>query len=144
MGVTINSVSTGRQAGAENLLLDSGAQLHACPITYPGQSIPLPDLGIQTASGARLQYDGGRLVTTKFQKDEQFECFSTRVQFRNQFCLLVGSLSRGTGVILFGTLSESAPVQDVRRIPRTCFTTSRTVENRRSCASTSVRQRVHG
>ena len=36
MGVTINS-------GAEYLLLDSGAQLHACPITYPGQKIPLPD-----------------------------------------------------------------------------------------------------
>ena len=37
MGVTINSVSsTRRQAGAEQLLLDSGAQLRACPITYPG------------------------------------------------------------------------------------------------------------
>ena len=63
MGVTINSVSTGRQAGAEYLLLDTGAQLRACPITYPGQKIPLPDLGIHTASGARLQNDGGRLVT---------------------------------------------------------------------------------
>ena len=63
MGVTINSVSTGRQAGVEYLLLDTGAQLHACPITYPGQKIPLPDLGIHTASGARLQNDGGRLVT---------------------------------------------------------------------------------
>ena len=40
MGVTINSVSsTRRQAGAEYLLLDSGAQLHACPLTYPGQKI---------------------------------------------------------------------------------------------------------
>ena len=37
MGVTINSVSTRRQAGAECLLLDSGAQLHACPIMCPGQ-----------------------------------------------------------------------------------------------------------
>ena len=27
--------STTRQAGAEYLLLDSGAQLHACPIKYP-------------------------------------------------------------------------------------------------------------
>ena len=35
MGVTLNSVSsTRRQAGAEYLLLDSGAQLHACPLTY--------------------------------------------------------------------------------------------------------------
>ena len=65
MGVTINSVSTGRQAGAEYLLLDSGAQLHACPITYPGQKIPLPDPEIHTASVARLQHDGGRLVTYK-------------------------------------------------------------------------------
>ena len=66
MGVTINSVSPIRsQAGAEYLLLDSGAQLHDCPITYPRQKIPLPDPGIHTASGARLQHDGGRLVTYK-------------------------------------------------------------------------------
>ena len=47
MGVTINSVSSPRrQAGAEYLLLDSGAQLHACPINYSGQNVPLPDPGI--------------------------------------------------------------------------------------------------
>ena len=57
MGATINSVT---QAGAEYLLLDSGAQLHACPIKYPGQK---PDPGMHTASGARLQHDGGRVVT---------------------------------------------------------------------------------
>ena len=63
MGVTINSVSsTRRQAGA---FLDSGAQLHACPIKYPGQKVPWPDRGIHTASGARLQHDGGQLVTFK-------------------------------------------------------------------------------
>ena len=61
MGVTLNSVSSiRRQAGAEYLLLDSGAQLHACPLTYPGQKIPLLDHGIHTASGARLQHDAGR------------------------------------------------------------------------------------
>ena len=66
MGVTINSVSSTRiQAGAEYLLLDSGAQLHACSITYPGQKTPLPDPGIHTASGARLLHDGGRLVASK-------------------------------------------------------------------------------
>ena len=44
MRVTLNSVSsTRRQAGADYLLLDSGVQLHACPIAYPGQKIPLPD-----------------------------------------------------------------------------------------------------
>ena len=66
MGVTINSASsTRRQAGAKYLLLDSGAQLHGCPIKYPGQKVSLPDPGIHTASGARLQHDGGRLVTFK-------------------------------------------------------------------------------
>ena len=46
MGVTINSVSSiRRQAGAEYLLPDSGAQPHACPLTYPGQKIPLLDPG---------------------------------------------------------------------------------------------------
>ena len=65
MGVTINSVSTKRQVGAEYLLLDSGAQLHACPIKYPRQKVPLLDPGIHTASGARLQHDGGRLVSYK-------------------------------------------------------------------------------
>ena len=64
--MTLNSVSsTRRQAGAEYLLLDSGAQLHACPLTYPGQKIPLLDPRIHTASGARKQHDGGRLVTYK-------------------------------------------------------------------------------
>ena len=66
MGVTLNSVSfVRRQAGAEYLLLDGGAQLHACPISCPGQKIPLLDPGIHTARGARLQHDGGRLVTYK-------------------------------------------------------------------------------
>ena len=46
MGVTINSVSTRRQAGAEYLLLDSGAHLHACPIKYPRRKVPWPDPGI--------------------------------------------------------------------------------------------------
>ena len=66
MGVTINCLSsTRRQAGAECLLLDSGAQLPACPIKYRGQKVPLLDPGIHTASGARFQHDGGRLVTFK-------------------------------------------------------------------------------
>ena len=57
--------STRRQVGAECLLLDSGAQLHARPIKYPGQRVPLFDPGIHTVSGARLQHDGGRLVRCK-------------------------------------------------------------------------------
>ena len=65
MDVTLNSVSSMGQVGADYLLQDSGAQLHACPLTYPGQKIPLPDPGIHTACGARVQHDGGRLVTYK-------------------------------------------------------------------------------
>ena len=62
-GVRINSLSfTMRQAGAEYVLPYSGAQLHACPIKYPGQRVPLPDPGIHTANGAHLQHDGGRLL----------------------------------------------------------------------------------
>ena len=38
MCVTINSFSSRRQAGAEYLLLDIDAQLHACPIKNPGQN----------------------------------------------------------------------------------------------------------
>ena len=66
MCVTLGSVSSTRgQAGAEYLLLDSGAQLHACSLMYPGQEILLLDPGIHTAIGARLQHDGGPLVTYK-------------------------------------------------------------------------------
>ena len=105
MGVTINSVSSvRRQAGDECLLLDSGVQLHACPISYPGQKIQLPDPGIHTVSGARLQHDGGRLVTYKLPEGRTYRVFlHARVQFRNQFCLLAVSLSRGTGVIFART-----------------------------------------
>ena len=39
-GVTISSLSsTGSQDGAESLLLDIDAQLHVCPIDYPGHRI---------------------------------------------------------------------------------------------------------
>ena len=62
MGVTINSVSTmRRQAGAEFVLLDSGAQLHAC-----------------TASGA-FQFDGGRLVTYKLREGRTIRVLFLRV-----------------------------------------------------------------
>ena len=53
--------------------VDSGAQLRACPLAYPGHKIPLPDPGIHTADGARLQHDAGRLVTYKLPRDEQSE-----------------------------------------------------------------------
>ena len=52
---------------------------------------------------------------TNFQKDEQFECFSTLVQIRNQFCLLAVSLSRGTGVIFVQTLEHCSFLTRSRR-----------------------------
>ena len=106
MGVTVNSVSSiRRQAGAEYLLLDTGAQLHASPVKFPGQKIPLLDPGILTASGARLKHDGGRLVTYKLP-----EGLTIRVLFhacagqKPNFGLLVVFLSRSTGVIFVQTL----------------------------------------
>ena len=71
MGVTLNSVSTGRQSGA-----DSGAQLRVCSITHPAQKIQLLYPGIHTASGARLQRDGGRLVTHKLREGRTLRVIS--------------------------------------------------------------------
>ena len=80
--------STKRHAGAELLLLDSGAQFHARPIKYPGQRVPLPELGIHTAIGARLQHDGGRLVRFKFPEGrDNPSAFPMRVMFKNQLSL---------------------------------------------------------
>ena len=59
-GVTINSLSSIRRQ-ADTVV----HSLNACPITYPEQRVPLPDLGIHAASGAWLQHDGGRLVRFK-------------------------------------------------------------------------------
>ena len=110
MGVTINSVSSiRRQAGAEYLLLDSGAQLHACPITCPGQKIPLPDPGIHTASGARLQHDGGRLVTCKLPEGPTIRVLFHACTVQNQIlslgCLAQqeywGVLRADTGALFF-------------------------------------------
>ena len=58
MGVTITSVSS-------RILTVVHSFTHAFPIKYPGEKVPLPDPGIRTASGARLQHNGGRLVTYK-------------------------------------------------------------------------------
>ena len=62
MGVTINFVSTRRQVDAECLLLDSGAQIHVCPIKYPGQK-KCCCLMMESKRQVELDSDGGRLVT---------------------------------------------------------------------------------
>ena len=114
MGVTINSVSTRRQAGAEYLLLDSGAQLHACPIKYPGQKVPLPHPGIHTASGARLQHGGGRLVTDKLPDGRTirvlFHAFAVQKPILSLGCLAQqehwSDLRADTGTLFFMTRSR--------------------------------------
>ena len=74
------------------------------------KKIPLP--ATHTVSGARLQHDWW---LANFQKDSQFERFSTRVQFRNPSCVLVVSLSRGTGVIFVQTLVHCSFLTRSRR-----------------------------
>ena len=96
MGVTINSVTSRRLTGAEYLLFDSGAQLHACPIKYSGQKVPLLDPGIHTASGARLQHDGGRLVTQTSRRTDNSSAFPRVCGSETH---LVSWLSRSAGVL---------------------------------------------
>ena len=43
----------------------TSTQTRARTIRKGGQRVPLPELGIHTAIGARLQHDGGRLVGFK-------------------------------------------------------------------------------
>ena len=57
------------------MLLDSGAQIHACPIEFLGQKVLLTDPGIHTVNGARLKHDGGRLYDSSFRRNQQSECF---------------------------------------------------------------------
>ena len=107
MGVTINSVSSvSRQAGAECLLLDSGARLHACPLSCPGQKIPLRDPGIHTASGARLQYDGGLLMTRKLPEGRTIRVLFHACAVQKPILSLGRLLSRSTGVIFVQILEH--------------------------------------
>ena len=114
-GITMNSVSSvRRQAGAEYLLLDSGAQLR--PISYPGQKIPLPGRGIHTASGARLQHDGGRLVTYKLsRRTNNSSAFSCVCRSETNFVSWPSPLNRGSGVIFVQTLVHCSFLTRPRR-----------------------------
>ena len=114
IGVTLDSVSsTRREAGAEHLLLDSGAQLHACPLTYPGQRYRY--LILESTQQVEQDYNTTEDDWSNFQKDEQSEYFSMRVQCRNQFCLLAVSLSRCTGVICVQTVEHCSFLTKTRR-----------------------------
>ena len=122
-----------RQAGAECLLPDSGTQLHARPITYPG----ILKSTLQVELDSNMTEDGWS--HTNFRKDEQFECFSRRVQFRDHFCFLVVSLSRGTRVIdlraYSGTLFFLGKIQTI--------TAKHSCTRKRVCAADSCRNSPH-
>ena len=99
MGVTLNSVSsTRRQAVVEYLLLDSGAQLHACPI--PGQKVPVPDPGIHCASGARL-HTTRRRTTGVIQITRRTDSSSAFPRVCSAETNSVPWPSRSAGVLLF-------------------------------------------
>ena len=99
-GVTINSrCSTTREAGEDILLLDNGSQQHACLVKYPGQRIPLLDLGIHTANGVRLQHDGGCLVRFNFAEGRTIRVLFHACDVKKHSFFLVVSLSRSIGVI---------------------------------------------
>ena len=116
MGVTVSSVSsTRRKAGAEYLLLDSGAQLHACPISYSGQKKPLLNPGMHTASGARLQHDGGRLVTYKLPEGRTIRVLFHACAVQKAILSLAVSFSRGTGAIFVQTLEHCSFLTISRR-----------------------------
>ena len=115
-GVTINScLPHGDKQVHMHVFLDSGAQHHACPIKYRGQKVPLPDPRIHTASGARLQHDGGRLVTYKLPQGRTIRVLFHGCGVQKPSSLLFVPLSRGTGVILAQThvhrssLTRSSP-----------------------------------
>ena len=97
------------------LLLDSGAQLHACPITYAGQKIPLRDPGVHTASGARLQHDGGRLVTQTSTRTNNWSAFPRVCSLETSSVSWLFSLSRGAGVIFVQTLEHCSFLTRSRR-----------------------------
>ena len=110
------------------MLLDSGAQLHACPLTYPGQKIPLPDPGIHTASGARLQHDGGRLVTYKLPEGR-----TTRV--------LVHACAVQKPILSLGRLAQQGYWSDLRADSGTLFFLDKT-QTKRSHTQLHKEERV--
>ena len=122
--MTVKSMSSvKRQAGAEYLLLDSGTQLHACPISYPRQKVPLLGPGIHITSGARLQHD----VQTSRRTDNSNAFHACAVQ-KPIFSLDRLPQQVGTGVIFSQTLvhcsfltrSRRSPVKHSRTRKRVC------------------------
>ena len=105
----------GDKVGAEFLLLDSGAQLHACPITHPGQKMPLLYPGIHTASGARSQHDGGRLVTYKLPEGRTIRVLFHACAVQKPILSLGCLAQQGTGVIFVHTLVHCSFLTRFRR-----------------------------
>ena len=90
--------STRRQAGVKYVLLDSGAHSFThVRSSIQEKKVPLLDSGIHTATGARLQHDGGRVVTFKLPEGR-----AIRVLFHAcdvQKPIPVSWLSRSAGVL---------------------------------------------
>ena len=87
-GVTINSVSsTRRQVGAEKLLLNTVHSFTHVRSEYPRQRVPY------TASGARLQHDGGRFVTSRLPSGRTIRVLSHACKFQRPI-LSVGCLAQ--------------------------------------------------
>ena len=118
MGVTVNSCHPreGDKLVPSICFLTVAHSLHACPLSYPGQKIPLPDPGIHTASGARLQHDGGRLVTIlTSRRTNNSECFSTRCAVQKPILSLGRLAQQGTGVIFVQILEHCSFLTRPRR-----------------------------
>ena len=91
--------------------VDNVIALHARPpqhVCHQRKKIPLPDPGIHSASGARLQHDGGRLVTSR-------RLFHACAVQKPTLSLGVVSLSTGTGVIFAQTLEHCSFLTRSRR-----------------------------
>ena len=109
VGVTINSrSSTTGKAGEEKLLLDNGAQQHACLVKYPVQRIQLLDLEIHTANGVRLQHDGGRLARFKLSRRQDNPSAFPCVRCQKT-------------ILLFGCLAQQEYWSDLRTDTRYAF-----------------------
>ena len=73
-------------------------------VSHAKKKIPLPDPGIHTSKWSKAparRRATGDIQTSR--RTNNLSAFPNRMQFRDQFCLLVVSLSRDTGVIFVQT-----------------------------------------
>ena len=103
-GGTLSSLlQESRQFGAEYLLVDICAQFLACPTENPGQRVYSLDLGLHTASGARLQHVGGRSVRFQLLEGRTIQMLSHVCDVQKPIIPSFVSLSRIFELTLFFT-----------------------------------------